>query len=97
MELQRHQGPAIGFSIRLILAMGCLAQLIDSQETAWGASGNNRQSDSHTNTSKLGAVKVLTLGVKNSRPLCDAQEGVGCSVGVKILEAFEADELLTGW
>lgn len=92
-----NQDLVIGFSFRLILAMGCLASLIDGQETAWDTSGKNRQSDSHTKTSNSGAVKVLTMGVKNSRPLCDGQDGVGCSVGVKILAAFEADELLTGW
>lgn len=39
---------------------------------------------------------VIAVGIVNPRPICDAESGIGCSVGVKILSALEADELLTG-
>lgn len=95
MKRQIDQSLAMGFYCYLVIAMGCFAPLIDGQETVWDTSGKNRKSDSNINTSNSGAV--LTMGVKNSKSLCDAQDGVGCSVGIKILAAFEADELLTGW
>ena len=58
-------------------------------------SDKNGQAISRANTS-LSDKNVPMMGVRNTRPLCDAQDGVGCSVGVKILAAFEADELVTG-
>lgn len=75
-----------------LAAAACLTSIAGGQETAWGTTDDEDKKDKPTSTQK-----IMSVGMKNPRPACDAAgREAGCSVGLDLMTALEKDERLTG-